>query len=161
KRLRLMQALDDLEQGQKAGRHQWLQQQLALFGTAGTDDEKVQTRLQALRTAADAVQQNVALARRLLTDLPGRLESTGHRAWLTEATAAIRTGLHPDNVNRLEAFTKLAGQAEKQPSSRTTDQKPEQLLALAVTGWLQGGGAAETRPEVAARLWQARQLILE
>src|SRR5262249_39803695 len=37
---------------------------------------------------------------------------------------------------------------------------PAELLSLAVTGWLLGGAAAETKPETAVRLWKTCQLVL-
>ena len=51
------------------------------------------------------------------------------------------------------------GERQRQ-KGRKPDLKPEELLSLAVTGWLQGSPSAESRPDVAIRLWRARQLVL-
>jgi pimeloyl-ACP methyl ester carboxylesterase len=38
---------------------------------------------------------------------------------------------------------------------------PEQLLSLAISGWLLGSPSAEARPETAISLWKTRQMVLE
>jgi hypothetical protein len=162
RKLRTLQALDEVEQGHKAGRHQWVQDQLALFPTEGLDESQV-GRLQTLRTQYETTNATLAQARRLLSELPARLDFTApRRDLLTEAAAIIRAELAVESVGRLEAFLSLSQQAEKQQqANRKPEYGPDQLLALAVTGWLLGSGSSEAKVETAARLWRARQLVLD
>lgn len=161
-KLRLMQALDELERGYKAGRYQWVRDQLTRMPQEGVE-ESLAVRAQTLRTQLETSAANLRLARHFLADLPVQLgDKVTERELLAEAAATILGELHPDTVGRLEAFLSLAQQAERaRQQSRTPDQTPDQLLALAITGWLLGGGSAEAMPDAAAKLWKARRLVLE
>jgi predicted esterase len=160
KKLLAWQYVDLLEEAHKNGRHHWLQAKLATFPRQGMD-EKLIVRVDALRAIYDTVNRQLALAHRYLDDLPTRLTDPAQSKLFNEAVAVIAAGLNPDTVNRLEAFISLAQQAEQeQQRNRTPDQSPEQLLALAVSGWLLGSSSAEAKVETAARLWQSRQFVL-
>ena len=159
RKLRQMQGLDDLERAQKAGRHNWVQEQLAAWPTQGLDERSL-GRVQSLKTIYDSTQPNVAQARRYLKELPGRLTSPGTRQLLTEAATAILDELTLENVGRLEAFLNQARLVEKKPTAEG-DQGPEALLSLAVTGWLLGNNSAEKKLDTALRLWRARELVLD
>jgi predicted esterase len=77
---------------------------------------------------------------------------------LVEAAAIIRDEVHAEAMDRLQPFVDLAEQAENaRKQGREPVDKAEQLLARAVTGWLLGAAAAEGKPEVARKLWRARQ----
>ncbi len=80
---------------------------------------------------------------------------------LTEAASLIRADLNFENVARLDAFLGQARQAERfRKKGKKSDTTPEQLLSLAVTGWLLGSASAETSAETAVRLWRGREMIL-
>ena len=65
-------------------------------------------------------------------------------------------------VQRLDSFVSLALQAERERGQgRTPAEGPAQLLARAVTGWLQGKDSTDPKFEAAERLWKARLFILE
>src|SRR5262245_13824385 len=139
RRRRGLQALDDLERKHKAGQHQAAERALASFAPQGPDDEGIQSRAQALRTRYESLHDTLTPTRRLLQDLPARLEASPHRELLAEAVWTILGELGLDNAARLEAFLPLAQQAERAAQLKhTPDHKPEQLAALAVTGWLLG-----------------------
>jgi pimeloyl-ACP methyl ester carboxylesterase len=157
RKLRLLAVLDVLEQAHKAGRHQWAQGQIARVATEDLDSRGL-TRLQTLKAFYEKAVPSVQLARRFLKELPGRLTSPGTRDLLEDAATTIQNELTLESVGRLEAFVNLAKQAERDSKA---EQTPEQLLSLAVTGWLLGNVSAEAKVESAVRLWRARQLLLE
>src|SRR5205823_3759612 len=148
---------DVLEQAHKAGRHQWAQGQIVRVATEDLDGRGL-TRLQALKAFYEKAVPSVQLARRFLKELPGRLTSPGTRDLLEDAATTIQNELTLESVGRLEAFVNFAKQAERDAKA---EQTPEQLLSLAVTGWLLGNVSAEAKVESAVRLWRARQLLLE
>jgi pimeloyl-ACP methyl ester carboxylesterase len=81
---------------------------------------------------------------------------------LVTAGRQVLAELHPDSAGRVELFTNLAGQAEQQrKSGKTPTNTPEQLLALAITGWLKGKNGADPSPDAAVRLWQTRQMLID
>jgi pimeloyl-ACP methyl ester carboxylesterase len=101
------------------------------------DDYK--ERLAQTREAAD-------LLRTTLRSVPqGEL-----RAAAEPLVEQIANQLNIENVARLEGFVKLG-----------RDLQPQEALALALTGWLMGGDAAETELPLGLSLWHARELVLE
>jgi predicted esterase len=158
-KLRTLRLLDEIEQAHKAGRNQWAFNRLVASGrSAGPTlteeglDEKLVARVRTLKTLYEKTDEDLTRARNLLRSSLARLPRTDQRPWLTEAVAAILWDLHPDTLPRLEAFLRLA----QQPAER-----PDHLLALAISGWLLGSGSAEDKVETARRLWQTRQFVLD
>jgi dienelactone hydrolase len=162
RKLRAMRLVDNMEVAQKAGQHQAVRQTLAAFSTQGLTDEGLLSRLQAVRTQCETAQSRLAPIRRQLQDLPAHFEASPQRDTLAEATWTILGELTEENLGRLEAFLPLAEQAERaRERKQTPDHKPEQLAALAITGWLLGSGSAEAKVKTAVRLWRARKRVVE
>ena len=81
---------------------------------------------------------------------------------LLNAASTILKELHPDTVERISHFSRVAGQEEKRrkdglPATTTSDQ----LLSLAITGWLNGKNGWNENVNAALRNWDARQMILD
>jgi predicted esterase len=92
-----------------------------------------------------------------LAELPSR---SLDRAFWKRATDEILAGLNEDTLARLESFTTYAIQHLREVSDkRAPTQTAEQVLSLALTGWLQGNFAAEPEPKLARQLWEARELV--
>lgn len=112
--------------------------------------------------AADAAYKNLdkqyESAKRLLESL---VEQEVKPPFLIDAGKTILGELGLDNAARLETFVLLAQQAE---DAKKADKKvlhePDQLLALAVTGWLLGNNAAEAKVETAQKAWLSREMVL-
>src|SRR5262249_15064595 len=100
------------------------------------------------------------LANRFLHTLPE--DVIGPNAeMLCEAAEGIRDDLYVEGLDRLEPFINLAEQAERaQKQGRIPAQKAEELLSLAVTGWLLEKESAESKPDAARKLWKARNFVL-
>jgi len=161
RRQRSQEMLDDLENGQKAGRHLWVQKQLAHFPEAWAAD-KALVQLRTLKSKYEAAEEAVTTARRLLKELPEQVSPASQKTLFAEAAAAIQAELNLDNYERLETFVKLAKQAERdRKESRPVTQTPADLLALAVSGWLLGSSSAEAKAETGIRLWNARKFVQE
>jgi hypothetical protein len=150
--------VDRLELAHKAGQHDWAQAALAALPRKDLD-EKVLARLRALDNIYETLNKNLALARRYLAELPSRVSASPLRELTLAAARTIATELNLDTTDRLEAFVTMAQQAER--DSEQAKQSPEQLMALAVTGWLLGNSAADSKVDAMVRLWHTRQMVLE
>ncbi len=175
--------LDSVEAAVAAGRYEAARQFLANF-TPKAIDAKETTRIAVLRAQIETVQPRYELTARLLRDLIGRVGGAPHpeasaaaagcavvtgsrpkldpeTATLVEAAGAVLGELHPDTAPRLEFFRLLADQAEKaRKAGREPADKPTELLALAVTGWLRGKNGAEKDVRSALKTWATRQTAL-
>jgi predicted esterase len=161
KKLLAWQYVDLLEEAQQNGRHYWVQARLPSFPQQGME-EKLSARVNALRATYETLNKQLSLARHHLHDVVARVSDPAQGKLLSEAASVIGTELNADTVNRLDAFINLAQQAEQaRQRGQTPDQRPEQLLALAVSGWLQGSSSAEAQVETAVRLWRSRQFVLD
>jgi predicted esterase len=155
KKILAAQLVDFMEEGNKTGRHEWVQRSLASVPRKDMD-EGLQARLRSLDATYETANKNVALVRRFLEELPPRIGDSELRELFTTASTALLAELGIDTVGRLEVFQKMAELAER---NKQGAQSPEQLMALAVSGWLLGNNLAETKVDSAARLWRARQFV--
>ncbi len=128
-----------------------------------------------IKTASDAIQadvrefyaeyaktyQKVVESKRLLGELVDNLGSTETELF-REAATTIALALYPGNLDRLDSFLGQARQwARLRKQGQKPENSPEQVLSLAITGWLLGSTAAENKVETGIRLWKARTLALE
>jgi len=80
---------------------------------------------------------------------------------LVAAAEDVYAELHPDSASRLEFFVNLASQVEREKlQGRDASKRPEELLATAISGWVKGKNGATPDPEIALRLWAARETVL-
>jgi hypothetical protein len=161
RRLKLLEVVKEVSHAHEAGRGRWVQDVLAAVSFQGID-EKQQTRLRGLRSQYEAGRERIALAQRHLSDVPPRIEQGSLRELFTQAAANILAELTHETAGRLDAFASLAQQAERdRKQNRKPAHAPEQLMALAVSGWLLGNSLADTRVDVAVRLWRGRMFVLD
>ncbi|MFN4257933.1 MAG: hypothetical protein ACK4RK_01445 [Gemmataceae bacterium] len=154
------QLLQSIELAHAAGRHQWAQERLKNFPRQDADEDMLR-KVRSLLTQYDKANEDLAQAQRWLKELAAQVANAEISKWLEPAVQAILAELNIDNVSRLEAFVVFAKQAaQARERNQAPTQKPEELLALALTGWLMGNTLAETDVEAANRLWRARTFIL-
>jgi pimeloyl-ACP methyl ester carboxylesterase len=80
---------------------------------------------------------------------------------LLDAGEQVLLELHPDNVERIDIFRKLADDvARLKRDGKSGGTRPESLLALAVSGWVLGPNGADNNTENALRLWNWRETLL-
>ena len=99
-------------------------------------------------------------AARLLADMPK--QATGaNRSFFTKAAEVMAEDLNHDTVGRLETFLDYAQQFERRSKSKKKNViSADEILALAVSGWLQGDILAATDVQMARTLWKARTMVL-
>jgi acetyl esterase/lipase len=159
KRLRALQLYDDIQLAHQAGQFQWVQKQLGRFPREGVND-KALAAIRALKATYETNGESLELARGYLRELPRRCP-LAHRETFQKAAGAILAELDLGNVSRLEAFLSMAQQAKRDKQNGKTPKEPEEILSLAVSGWLLGKDAAEAKVEEAKRLWKAREFVLK
>jgi enterochelin esterase-like enzyme len=180
KALKAVQLYDDIKRAHDAGQYEWVKKHFPELPGSGMP-EKMHTEMRALQAEYETADANLKLARRYLGELPGRI-SIGDavlKKTLTDAAKTINGELHLEQflknkselrngdkdslrVGRLENFLAQAQQAERiRKNGGKEEASAEQLLSLAITGWLLGGRSAETKPEFAWQLWLARKLVFD
>ena len=176
--------IDELEAAVNAGRYETARRFLAGYVPKSQDPDET-TRLTVLKAQIETIQPKYEQTRQLLEQLIDRVDggaiSAAHSlaggtvviplvprpklaeplATLTTAARTILQELHPDSASRIELFRTLAEQEQQRAKlGRAPLNKPEVLLALAITGWLKGKNGAETDPESARKCWATRELAL-
>jgi pimeloyl-ACP methyl ester carboxylesterase len=170
-KLSTREQLEEIKCRHLAGQHRRVRQMLVDFPSKGDADKKA---LEQLREHDDAYKKILSELEELKADYEntdrllkesGRLLDKVRRDGsvkrvLAQAGAEIVHELNFENVGRLDAFLGQARQAERfQKKGKKSDLDAEQLLSLAVSGWLLGSASAETSPETALRLWRGREMV--
>jgi predicted esterase len=165
-RLQALRLFDDIERAAKAGQHKLARSLLAQFGKEQIDPDEIGDRrlntILAVRQRYQHTDRDLKRALHFLEDLPQRVNHVSRGPVFREAAEVIKAGLHPDTLPRLEGFIGMAEQAERnRKNGRRVNHSPEELLALAVSGWLLGNDGADSQVEIALNLWEARRFILK
>jgi dienelactone hydrolase len=168
KKLVAMDRLDEIKRARVAGRHEAAQKLLADFPVDKADD-LTQAEVRALKAGYEAANTAFKRAKDLLAALPKDVAEGDEPKALKEATAAVAEEVNLDafikksetEEGRLERFLTQADQAERFAKQNLPHLRPGELLSLAVTGWLLGPAAAETKPQTARHVWEARQFVRE
>jgi pimeloyl-ACP methyl ester carboxylesterase len=178
------QRADDAERAFAAGRFVAAKAALDAFAPDKADPKDV-TRIATVKSRLDAIgpcyESALGLLNPLVESVSGlgpvwpHVAATGGLAFpvipkpnrtndqrtLATAGAAVAGELHADAVTRLDLFVSLAEQTvAERAAGRKPGQSDEQLLALAVSGWLKGKNGATADVAVALRGWAARELML-
>lgn len=149
-------------------------------------DAKDLSRLTELKAKIEIVQPRYDLTKRLLRELldgesgEARREANaavgggavlpnvpakavaGDLVTLLLAGEAVYAEVHPDTTPRLDTFTDVAGEDDKLvKAGKEPARKPEQLLALAITGWLKGKGGASPDSKAAVMCWNTRAMAMD
>jgi predicted esterase len=176
--------IDAVELAVAAGRYDAAGQFLAGFSPKAIDP-KEKTRIAVLRAQIEEVQPRYELTARLLTDLINRLggmrdaelyaavaggpgllyaprpKLTPDQVKLLTAAGSVHAEMHPDTAPRLEIFRLTAEQAERDRNAgREPREKPAELLAYAVTGWVKGKNAADKSLPAALQAWATREMAV-
>lgn len=143
----------------RAGQHLRAQQ---LLDTV-KDDHASDAVLTRLRTARNRYkQQNAELQtlRRLVMEVRKAAKAPSLMTAARPVLDEIEQELNLDTAVRLEVFLRLAQQEEKLKSAgKEPEYSPDQLIALAVTGWMMGPKGADAKEAYAILLCQARDFL--
>lgn len=157
-RLRARDRLEEIKRRHLGGQHETVRKMIAEFKTKGVP-ERMLTELQELKAEYENTDRLLKETTRLL-DQARHQVAGAHRLLLAEAAAIIRSNLNFENVARLDAFLGQARQRERfLNKGKPSPTSAEQLLSLAVSGWLMGSASAEASAETAVRLWHGQELI--
>jgi dienelactone hydrolase len=151
KQLAARRLLDELVLRRAAGQHGLVAARLAEFpaeGVAGLILERVR---EMARDNANLEAQRIESLERF-DDLLTKIADSAVRQRIEPIRKEIHAELSWNTVGRLSAFRRLASDES---------MKPEQRLALGISGWLIGGDAAVENLTVALSLYEVRKLILE
>ncbi|HMP03641.1 MAG TPA: PHB depolymerase family esterase [Gemmatales bacterium] len=149
----------DLSRALAAGQHARVQQLLAEAPQEHAPEtllarwRQLRSKYRVQTAQCEQIRQWLAQARREAkdTEFVGRLQDVWEE---------IEHGLNFDTLDRLEVFHTLAGQAQRlREQGEAPDQGPEPLLALAATGWMLGGRAAEADTGFALKVHQGRGFL--
>lgn len=149
RQLAAQQLLDELRLRQGAGQHALFSQLLSQFPSEGIAGETLQEVRELLDQFRTLIRRREALIAHLEEDLAA-LADSDTRARLTAAIEEIAAELSFETLNRLTPYEQL--RAEKQLAA-------EQGLALALSGWLAGPGAATENLAVATAMFETRNRI--
>jgi pimeloyl-ACP methyl ester carboxylesterase len=160
-RTRARDVWEEVKNWYHAGRHDAVRKRLASFPTKNVSD-RVLTDVGEMRAKLAASAELTAQTARALDETILDATTTSEGKALVAAAKVIRAELHPATADRLDAFLGQHRDAMRQKArNKKPALSPDQLLSLAVTGWLLGSPSAEARPEAAVNLWKTRQMVLD
>lgn len=143
-----------------AGRFEAVAKDLDTFPTADVDD-RVRSDMREMSGRLAGMKERTEVARQALDSCRKEAFTPAGKA-LASAAAVISKELHLNTAQRLDAFVGQVHEAERRKARKEKQaMNEEELLSLAVTGWLLGSSSAEARPNYAISLWKTRQLVLE
>ena len=143
--------LSEMKLRYSAGQHQFVYDWSKKFPTENSDAPTLrEVREITARYEAAIARSEQAKAR--LGELQGQLKSDPRVKEIAPLRAELSEKLNYSNLDRLDAFLKLAADPLL---------KPEEKLALAFSGWVVGSASAVTDIDQALRFWQARSLVLD
>ncbi|VTS05828.1 carboxylesterase family protein [Tuwongella immobilis] len=152
--------VEEIEAAKLGGRHR-VAQQLINQLPAENVENKLLVRIANLKGTYETSKSQLEQCQRHLSELPLAV-SEPNEQFLVGAAKSILMELHLDTLDRLDLFLALADQAERdRKAGKSVIHLPGELLAAAVTGWLQGKNSTETKIPAARRLWRGRDFLLE
>lgn len=158
-KLRSIDRVEEIKRRHLAGQHGRVRRLLEDFSTKGVPEKQI-AKVEEIQHEYKETAQLLKETARLL-DAARRGSDAAGNALLREAAGVIRNELSFENVSRLDAFLGQARQAERlQKEGKLSEVGADQLLSLAVSGWLVGSAAAEMSVETARRLWSGREMLL-
>ncbi|MCS7166014.1 MAG: hypothetical protein RMI91_08635 [Gemmatales bacterium] len=145
-----------LEWAYASGQYQRVEELLRQFPWAYASEKALRT-ARTLQVQLQDRRRDLETTHRLLKQLHASAPQV-----FEAALREITEHLNLDTVSRLEPFRLLALQEERlREQGKQLQLSADQLVALAITGWLLGDRLAEANPELAQQLWRERQMIRE
>jgi pimeloyl-ACP methyl ester carboxylesterase len=162
--LRANYLADDIERTHRVGQHQEAQARIeAFYRDKGNEAASQQRKLtvQDIKGKYESANEKIAQAQEYLKALPAKLDIDVRPFWAIAAQTILEE-LTIDSVPRLDTFLAFAKQHLRELNAKTKPgQTTEEVLALAVSGWLQDNALAEPDVKNATRLFRARLMLRE
>ncbi|HQR07837.1 MAG TPA: alpha/beta hydrolase-fold protein [Gemmatales bacterium] len=151
--------LEEIEDAVVAGQHTFAQNLMTSMDQDGADAQDL-TRLSTFRNKHKQQNADLERLRKLLSQARQRAGSSSLALTAASLLDEIDRDLNLDNAKVLSVFLRLAEQEERfAAKGQPSVLNPEQLLALALTGWLQGSEAADQSKAAAERLLRGREFL--
>lgn len=159
KEARTQRLLDEIDRAHEVGRHGWAQEQIGKLTIDGLE-AKQQDKIRKLKTDYETDAEAVKAAREFLQYFSIKC-SQANQEFFKEAADSLLAELDLDNHHRLKSFVDFARQADRElKAGRKVTHIADDLMGMALSGWLLGNSAAQPKAEIGIRLWKARQLAL-
>jgi len=153
--------VEDLERAYKVGQHQKARDLLAQYqkddlSSIVSDRHKLMA--QETKRKYVGLKEKVDEARKALLALPDY--TTVDKSFWQGAAETVAAGLNEDTFARVESFLQYAQQYRRDViEKRKPSQTAEEVLSLALSGWLQGNFAAEPDERLARQLWATHDMV--
>jgi pimeloyl-ACP methyl ester carboxylesterase len=158
-KLRAIDRIEEIKRRHFAGQHRRVRKMLEDFPTKDVPEKQI-AQVEELEHEYKEKDSLIKETARLLQQAREEIQEADN-ALLREAADVIRGELDFENVSRLDAFLGQARQVERlRKSGKKPEVRAEQLLSLAVSGWLLGSASAEMSVETGRRLWRGRDMVL-
>lgn len=156
--IRAREDLERLKRLHLASRYTLAEKLLAEFDEERAPED-VLAAVKGMRRQYDKVNQQGKEAAERLAAISDKAAGESREPF-QRAVQAILAEMGPNNLDRLDPFLSQARQAERQIArGKKPLLEPNDLLALAISGWLLGGPSAEASSQTAIRLWRAREMV--
>src|SRR5207247_4157527 len=137
----------EIEHAHKAGKHKEAQERLEVYAKEEMGklvSEKNLLLAQDLKNKYEALNEKLVQAKKVLQNLPKLFRGAGGDTW-KGAADMILGELNYDTLPRLETFLVFAQQHERElaETKAKPTQATDEVMALAVSGWLLGNASAE------------------
>ncbi len=156
--------VEEIERAYKVGQHHEAQDRLGIYAKenmAADVNAKNLLLAQDLKNKYEGLNEKIAEVKSALKVLPKGLPPAGRAVWMSAAQQILEE-LSFDTLPRLETFAVFAHQHLREIEEKARpSQSAEEVLALAVSGWVLGNSSAEPDVKNARLLWSAREMVLE
>jgi pimeloyl-ACP methyl ester carboxylesterase len=154
--------VENIERAANVGQHAVTVERLAVYERAEYQKlirPKLSIMAADLKAKYAKAKTEIGQAKAYLKELPAL---TMNESMWKKATDFILDELNPDTLDRLDTFLLFAQQHEMdRKKKKQPGQTAEEVLALAVSGWLQGKQAAEPDVKAALKLAKGREFLVE
>lgn len=159
KRSQMRIRMEELDDAIASGQHTFVQTLLSNLDEDAADTQDL-TKLSLLRTQYKEQQSALERLRKHLADLRSNPAASTLARQYTALLDEMDRDLNLDNAKALSVFLKMADQEERLANRKQTPiTKPDQLLSLAITGWMLGSEGADSNEEASGKLARHRELI--
>ena len=143
-----------------AGRYEATGREIQNFPLRNASD-KVLADLRELKTRLATQAEALKEARAALAEWAKKVKTPEGRE-LARIVGVLDKELHPATIDRLDAFLGQAREAQRRlAKGETPPYTPEELLSLAVSGFVLGSPSATPKPLAGLNLWKTRVFMLE
>jgi len=161
RKLQVEQMCEEIGAGEKAGRTKWVLRQIDSVPEK-LANPRVLAQLATIKNRVTGHDDKIKEVGTFLETLWSKLETPEDKKFFEDTLVVLKAELNTDTIDRFDTFLVQARQYDKQIKAKgKADVTANQLLSLAVSGWLLGNASGELKIDAAQRFWRGRQFISE